>query len=742
MFPKQAKNIPNHRKAVAPYNFVELPEKIVPAQLPLPTHDQYHRGCYTGRIKCQLTTESPLYIRCGFTPADYAEFGEKPYEQQTEEQRIRRAAFFNNPANSKPTIPGSSLRGMLRSLIEIISFSKIDRVSAQSKFFFRAVAADKDDPLKAQYNKHIPKKVKAGYLEQEGGEWFIYPASTVDGSSFIWVKEAEICRAVPSLIPLEDDRYLPQYIPISFEGTFVKNYRRFAKKVSGNVNRYQQRGTLVTSGNMRQEGATSEPNRKYHCIVPSLDSEATRIKIDADAIRAYREALTDFQKQAPFDEKMGALIAGRPIFYCAPEPNCHITRFGHNPNFRIAYTLQDQVSSIIDFLPETLREADAIDLADAIFGFVRSTKREGAQQARSGRVFVEDAVCRKSWEEARFEDSPLIPKILSSPKPTTFQHYLVQKDKLANKKDLQHYASQPNKDTVIRGHKLYWHHGSNPTIELADHETVSDTQKTKIHPIASTQVFDFDIHFENLSAVELGAILWILDIAQDEKYRLSLGMGKPLGMGAVKLAHEVVFSDRPARYEKLFDGQDWQVGEKTDSQQGAQCVAQFERYILDQIGETDHPETGKAEFLKDVPRIKMLLLLLSWSKLPDKEQTRYLTIEPNEYKERKVLPTPFQVMGESDRDERRLNDGGGLPSPALKKSQSTPVQRFEIGQILDATIESKNGVKVTYRMANGEKRTNSEHRRHQELQIGASVEVEVVSLKDDGMFNKIKLHQE
>lgn len=54
-----------------------------------------------------------------------------------------------------------------------------------------------------------------------------------------------------------------------------------------------------------------------------------------------------------------------------------------------------------------------------------------------------------------FEDETITPSILASPKPTTFQHYLVQTSD--EKPELKHYASQPNQDTVIRGHKLYWH---------------------------------------------------------------------------------------------------------------------------------------------------------------------------------------------------------------------------------------------------------------------------------------------
>ena len=108
------------RRAIAPYNFVELPEQIVPAQQPLPEGDRYYTHLHTGRIDCTLTTESPLYIRCGLTPEQFKE---------AKEAKDLPEFFYLDPETKKPVLPGSSLRGMLRILVEIASFSKIEQVS-------------------------------------------------------------------------------------------------------------------------------------------------------------------------------------------------------------------------------------------------------------------------------------------------------------------------------------------------------------------------------------------------------------------------------------------------------------------------------------------------------------------------------------------------------------------------------------------------------------------------------------
>jgi hypothetical protein len=121
MNPRHIKEISDpNRIAVAPYNFVELPNDIVEVtQDSLPQQNIYYpesENRYTGKIECTLTTKSPLYIRCGLTKEEF--------ECGTESKDLP-DFFYTQPEfkHLKPVLPGSSLRGMTRSLIEIISLS-------------------------------------------------------------------------------------------------------------------------------------------------------------------------------------------------------------------------------------------------------------------------------------------------------------------------------------------------------------------------------------------------------------------------------------------------------------------------------------------------------------------------------------------------------------------------------------------------------------------------------------------
>ena len=724
MNPRHLKEVNNDRKAVAPYNFVELPNKSVEAELEgngkLRDNDRYYPDRHTGKIQCTLRTESPLYIRCGLTPTDFSSFGDTTNEKLKSDQRKKKADFFQYPSNLHPVLPGSSLRGMLRTLVEIISFGKIEKVSAQKKFFFRAVAAESDDPLSQPY-KNKMKSVRAGYLVENRGSWYIRPVSqTVNGKadvSFILVTEKQELTTQanlfsPPLITLDELDYISQYKQVSFETSYVKNGRTLARNVSPYIDTYHYKGVLVTSGNMKQEGDDTESPRRNHCIVLAEDKNITELlKIDDVAVKAYRDALTDFQKEKPFHEKKGILESGRPIFYCQPATGKPVTLFGQSPNFRIPYAFNQEgkVVSAVDFIPKHIGESDKIDLADAIFGFVRrgkdkkeellsNEKKEKREQSRAGRIFVSDAHYVSDEEGIWLKDNPndtITPQILASPKPTTFQHYLVQTTD--EKPKLKHYGSKPNKDTVIRGHKLYWHKGDVKTgIQTdASQEDIEkkQSQYTEIKPIKKGVSFEFTIYFENLSHVELGALLWILALANHdinalqllglngiEKYCLSLGMGKPLGMGAVTIEKsELILNDRfqnkpHQRYTQLFDGDNWLTGDRpATADEYKSYVEAFERYVIDndRIDELDLPKgctDMKGLRLKDIPRIQMLLAMLSCN-FPPANETRYMEIErtkqpilgddSNEYKARRVLPTPLQIKGWQD--TRRIDNSPASP---------------------------------------------------------------------------------
>jgi len=672
MAPEHLTPIPPDRTAIAPYNFVPLPAKIVCAEessrhLPARYDDERH----TGQLTCILTTESPLYVRCGYTPEEYARLAQEPFSNLTPEEQQRRAQFFHRGNPEHPVIPGSSLRGMLRALVEIAGYGKLERVTDVPRFFFRAVAAPSDDPLAARYQAPFGRNgehLRVGYLERDGQQWYVRPVQPINGVFFIKIKEynkttrKQLIPDLPDFKRLNDQGYRPQYIPCSFTtrpgagGMQIDQIGPRGEVPGG------QAGFLVTSGNMLEtnngdRGGVSP--RTAHTVVPEATT-ATRLALDPQAVADYRASLTEFQRAEPFDPVWGALMVARPIFYCEPATGESVSFFGHSPNFRIPYRSPGQTRAATprDFVPETLRCTEDVDLAEVMFGFVRNEKQNEGKQARAGRIFVGDATLEPG--QSAVLDAVDTPQVLSSPKPTTFQHYLVQR--APGKVQLKHYASTPEHETAIRGHKLYWHKSNHPTWQMAETQRTNETQKTRIRPVKAGTRFCFTIHFENLSNVELGALLWVLQLTDDtrsggKRYRLKLGMGKPLGLGAVKLDMTLQLTERVDRYRNLFSvaaGLEWDTGAKTAEVTAKihdRCMTQFNTYVLTESCEP-RPTSG---MLKDTLRMQCLLAMLSWPgpQAPERH-TRYMEIErereprlgddKNEYADRRILPTPLDVL--------------------------------------------------------------------------------------------------
>ncbi|MDI6781990.1 MAG: TIGR03986 family CRISPR-associated RAMP protein [bacterium] len=322
-------------------------------------------------------------------------------------------------------------------------------------------------------------------------------------------------------------------------------------------------------------------------------------------------------------------------------------------------------------------------MAEAIFG--KAAEKE--KNSFAGRVFFEDAVLLNPEEVPQIEES--IPQILSTPKPTTFQHYLVQgTDNIHN---LNHY----NSDTVIRGNKLYWHKSGkgweeteisfsrndfnkmladnginramfrNPIIDDAYRQKVEvnlstlpknlypiilnaigkyETQHTRIRPVKPETEFNFRIRFENLSEKELGALLFALKLPEGCAHKI--GMGKPLGLGSVEITPTLVLSDREKRYKSLFDGNIWALPKK-NGKTIDKYIQDFTEDIFDKI----NPEEKKdVSLLWDIYRLKQLKIMLNFEEgkqLEKADKIRYMQIQGlnnNEFKDRKVLPIPEKVM--------------------------------------------------------------------------------------------------
>jgi len=215
--------------------------------------------------------------------------------------------------------------------------------------------------------------------------------------------------------------------------------------------------------------------------------------------------------------------------------------------------------SIGDLLPEehlkACREYKSLCPACRVFGWVYKGLKEAKEipTAYAGRVRIENAILTSN---AREEESITMP-VLSTPKPTTTRFYLSDYNGLPvqGKDDFRSgYDGKDEKDRLnrLRGRKFYRHHGSGDANYYFDGIQPGKQNRTVRNIQKPGSIFEFKMEFENLAGIELGALLWALELEDGMFHRL--GLGKPLGFGSVKLRVTGLEIMRPGRrYVSLAD---------------------------------------------------------------------------------------------------------------------------------------------------------------------------------------------
>ena len=621
--------------AIAPYNFVPLPnaplivEDGVEAEgakvKPWTMHDRFAPGLRSGVIDLTVETLTPLYIR-GAVRKDAKGNWDK------RDSRLREEPFLT--PDGRPAIPGSSLRGMTRNLFEIISFSKIEPVSTE-KPFYRSVGNDRLGDLYRL--RMIPNNTKpdGGFLRKNGGEWHIECCDVYRVPHPLLSQHRVFIPQRPNEYP--DSKY--QYRACKIKVEDQNNVTAIAFENIETLGPPWKTAVLVLTGpavKKKAEFALVSSGAARSITVPEAMIERFH---DEDQITQWQQRAFSGKDRKP----KGGLADGDAVFYLlddalkSDENPEGLVFFGRAQMFRLPYDVTP-----FEMLPKAQR-VPGLDMAQALFGRVG---QHGADKGKTtkGRLRFEDAVA--DTPAAACLGAPRVPQILGSPKVTTFQHYLTQD----GSKDAKNRTTYFSKDrTTLRGHKLYWHRDAEWQSKVKPEEVRNHpekkTQNTIIQPVRKGTRFTGRIHFENLAPAELGALLHALDLPQDCAHKL--GMGKPLGLGSVRITPVLQLLDVNARYASWAD-----TGVR--SSDGQEFKEAFERFILCHAGKTQETLMDGQSGLRKIARLDALFHMLGWDKKPSAAATRYMTVEredvnrfgdKNEYKRRAVLPSPHHVAG-------------------------------------------------------------------------------------------------
>lgn len=645
---------PVQNASTADYNFVPLPEKVLFVDDGLlvgaekvklwETHDRYVPGTHSGWLDLKIWTESPLFIR---GPVVKKKDG-KWSDDGKKEARLRPEP--SSTPDGLAMIPGSSLRGVLRSLYEILTFGKLQPVP-ETNLFFRSMAGN-DDRIGSFYRER---------MERGGGKRAGRFHKTSRGYEVIPCKFVKVSRLSGIVAPFSYDSSINA--PIQWD--YHCKPCHFTLDQHGGVNAFHWGKSPADSYNegiFVQTGAAG--GQKLHEFIFYDEDRDAAISVPDELVERFNDddQITQWQaKNFPTlrpernaRRQDGHLADRDPVFYLADDslksednPDGLIF-FGRAGMFRLPYD-----KSPYDLLPENHR-SPKLDMAEALFGRVRKKRKGDTEKPLNpqvkGRLFVDDAISESRWQDLTAAGRAEVYKTtLLSPHPTSYQHYLTQNGP-AGAGELTTYLKDD--ETTLRGAKLFWHthsgtalpsHRDNkgdPVFQRHGNGALGKTDSL-LQPIfvPEEKAFTGRIQFHNLSPVELGALLEAVDLPAGCAHKLGMAKGKGLGSVRIKIEH-VELLDLADRY-KAYAPDRVEAPENTPPEAATRARAAFVERIC------AHAETSGEFMLEDeegwrrIARLDALYLMLKMHENPPVTRTLRL----NEFRRRRVLSTPHIAVG-------------------------------------------------------------------------------------------------
>lgn len=524
----------NAMKIHAPYNFVPLSTKVFfPDWADDISHEIPFEDGVSGTINIEIKAESPILISDG-----------KPQEKRGD-NATQPPRDFSVAPDGRYFIPATSIKGMVRNVMQIMTYSKIAPV-ADSRFAFRDLS-----PYNPIYKSFIQSEIRCGYLSIKNGNFIIEDHGipgriSIDNIDKKLKLNGEFSRFIRSNENFKEDRNKTAKYKYS---NFIKNRNleyEFLKDDTKKENNKDKRefykiaedekgklGKIVLTGQPgeRKDHIKPAKGKFYEFIIFHENSprELSVNDITRDDFEFVHQDVTDwkdFWKTKLYSEHQKI-----PVFF-RKDAKGKVIDFGLAYLYKLPYR-----SRIKDLTPQEHKVLDRFDLTDCILG--RSDKK----QMLKGRVQFSPLFAEKEEKYSILNHS----RVLGSPRASYYPAYLKP---LKNTGLIVDYNESKN-NAVISGYKRY------PLKQNPDANTdmgAGDKVVTQMNALDAGVVFKGVVNYHNLRPAELGALLSVLTFHNTAGHFHQLGMGKPYGYGRVSvLLKNGVTEEQRANCLKAFE---------------------------------------------------------------------------------------------------------------------------------------------------------------------------------------------
>lgn len=516
------------------YNFVPAPkesEVFCPDWANHVNHDLPFSDGESGEIDITITAETPIFIRNG----------------HSKEEEMNEFAHYVINGEKKYFIPATSLKGMFRNVLEIMTNSKLSQLN-NHRHAIRQIMKTKDTVIDEGYElsqDEVKRQIQCGYLIKRGEKYFIHSCGAplkirytdIDGKfkkgfekQFGVSDEANIKENFGNrtaaykykllegkelegrfeIHPLDEDEkqksWMSKFQPL--------RYARYCNESEEN----SFDGRIVLVGQASNYNISTARRGEY--VFRGKKSEV--LGNDKNSIEVPIDKIDDF-KFVNRDEKGESqelkdwafwkkhIIEGIPVFFRVKEikGNIEIIDFGLSFMYK-----QPARYKVKDFL---LKYSEKMDLAETIFGSINKG------QESKGRVFIGHACCIE--EAPKVLDKVVV--TLGSPKSSFTPFYLKQDGGNGKTKSFNTYNSY---NVELKGFKRY-----PMKKKILPHLGESEKLQSHFIPLNAGNKFKAIVRFHNLRPLELGALLSTITLGNTDATFHNLGYAKPLGYGFIKI---------------------------------------------------------------------------------------------------------------------------------------------------------------------------------------------------------------
>lgn len=182
---------------------------------------------------------------------------------------------------------------------------------------------------------------------------------------------------------------------------------------------------------------------------------------------------------------------------------------------------------------------------------------------------------------------------------------------------------------------------------------------THLHPLKEGTSFKGRIKFKNLAKDELGLVLWALELEKD-CYQ-SIGMGKPYGLGRIKVEDVVL---KIESLDKKYSSFSFDYTEIKDSQK---YIDFYKEYFSNEYKET----LGNKSITQMEPIKELMYIKSKTTSISEANDYRYMAIRERQFKEygeKKVLPSILDyASGMTNNPQPPHNPPTGRPNKNTQK---------------------------------------------------------------------------